>query len=124
MYELTIDGTVYQFKFGMGFAREIDKKRKTVVNGVEQDAGLQFAVAAIIDQDPVELVNILNLANKGMNPRVTEKLLDAHLDDENTDIEQVFEDVLDFFRKSNSTKKKTAMIEELVEKEKAKAAAQ
>lgn len=122
MFELTIGGTVYQFKFGLGFAREIDKKKKRNVNGVEQDAGLQFAVASVIDQDPVALVDILNLANKGMNPRVTDKLLDAYLEDEETDIDQIFEDVLDFLRKANATKKATAAVEQMVEQEMAKAA--
>lgn len=123
MFELTINNTVYQFRFGLGFVREIDgTKQQKAENGVVQNVGLQYAVASIIDEDPVALVDILDIANKNEKPRVTKKLLDEYIEDENTDIAQLFKDILDFFANANATKKKTAQLLELVEKEKAKAA--
>lgn len=121
MFELTIDNKVYQFKFGLGFVREINKKvTKTDANNAKQEIGLQYAVAGLIDEDPLALVDILDLANKTEKPRVTRALLDAYIEDEHTDITALFADVLDFFEKSNATKKTVAAIKAMVEAEKAK----
>lgn len=122
MFELTINGNVYRFNFGIGFVRAINKNRTRTVEGQTQEVGLQFAVASLIDEDPIELINILDLANKGESPRVTRALLDAYIDDENTDLEALFKDVLDFFERRNATKKTTAAVKAMVEAEKAKAA--
>lgn len=122
MFELTINDVVYSFNFGIGFVREIDKKKQIKgEDGAFHDAGLQFAVASLIDNDPIELVNILDLGNKGQNPRVSRKDLDAYIDDESTDIDALFTDLLDFFGNANATKKKTEAVLKLVADEKAKA---
>ena len=122
MFELTIKDTVYQFRFGMGFVREIDKTRtQKADNGVTQNVGLQYAVAALIDEDPVEVVNILEIANKTEKDRVSRALLDEYIEDENTDFEGMCKEILDFFEKGNCTKKKTAAVMALVEAERAKA---
>lgn len=123
MFELTIKDVVYQFKFGIGFVREINKKVSTKdANGAEQGLGLQYAIANLIDGDVVGLVDILDLANKTEKPRVTRGALEDYLDDEETDIDQIFKDVLDFFASANATKKMTAAVMEMVETEKAKLA--
>lgn len=125
MFELTIDGVVYQFKFGLGFAREISKTRKVKgENGEAQDMGLQFAVASLIDEDPVALVDILDLANKTENPRVTRAMLDRYIEDENTNITQIFAELLDFFERNNSTKKATENMKKFVEEQRKKAEAE
>lgn len=126
MFELTIGGNVYQFKFGMGFMREINKKVKQSVDGlqdVKKNIGLQFSMASILDGDVEELVEALNIANKGMTPRVTIQLLDEYIDNECEDIDKLFEEVIDFLKRNNATKK---VVNELVvaieeEKEKMKA---
>ena len=41
MFELTIDGEVYEFKFGVGFVREINK------NTVIQTQGLPGAIQEV-----------------------------------------------------------------------------
>lgn len=119
MFELTIKDEVYQFRFGMAFVRDIDKKAQRKENGVTKDVGFQFAVASILDKDPLGLVDILDIANKTEKPRVTKKLLDEYLEDENTDIDAIFDEVLDFFEKGNSTKATTAAVKELVAEAKA-----
>lgn len=122
MFELTIKDTVYQFRFGMGFVRDIDKTRtQKAENGTIQNMGLQYAVAALIDEDPIEVVNILDIANKTEKPRASKAMLDEYIEDENTDFEGMCKEILDFFSKGNCTKKKTAAVIELVEKERAKA---
>lgn len=126
MFELTIKETVYPFNFGMGFMREINKTLTQPVDGVpgaKQNIGLKYKVASILDGDIEALVDTLEAANKGLEPRVTRNLLDAYIDDENTNIEGLFEDVIDFLKSANATKKVTVNLLEAIEKEKAKAAA-
>lgn len=124
MFELTIKDTVYGFRFGLGFVREIEKSRKEKdENGNLQDVGLAYAVASLIDENPVEVVKILDIANKTEKPRVTRELLDSYIEDESTDLEALCAEILDFFKRANSTKKKTLAVIELIEKEQAKRAA-
>lgn len=107
MYEITINEQVYSFNFGMGFLREMNKLVKTSAEGskVEQNIGFRFYLADMIDGNPEALVTMLNVANKGQSPRVTQQLLDAYIDDPDTDIEKLYEELLDFFVKANSTKR-------------------
>ena len=123
MFELTINDQVYQFCFGMGFLRDINKTVSVPVDGaagVSKNIGLRFAIANIIDGNIETLTDILDIANKGQSPRVTKKLLDAYIDDESTDIDALFEDVVGFLKNTNATKKATRGILEAVEKEKQK----
>ena len=123
MFELTIKDQVYQLNFGMGFLREINKKVVTHVEGnsnITQNIGLQFNVARILDGDLEALVDVIDLANKGQNPRVTRNILDAHIEDEDTDIDGLFEEVKGFLSRANATKKNTLEVMERTEKERAK----
>ena len=125
MFELIIGGNTYQFKFGMGFMREVNKKVSQAVDGAPKDykknVGLNFAIAGILDGDVEELVEVLMAANKGMTPRVTPQLLDSYIDEECEDIDKLFEDVLDFLGKANATKKVVKNLQKMIEEEKAKA---
>lgn len=124
MFELTINGVVYQFKFGMGFMREVNKRIGAPVDGlpdVKKNIGLQYYVAGVIDGDVEALVDVLDTANKGQSPRVTKALLDDYIDNECEDIDKLFESVVDFLKKANATKKTVATLLEAVEAEKAKA---
>ena len=117
MMELTINGTVYEFNFGMGFLREINKRVQTPVDGlkgVDKNIGLQFTVASIIDGDVEALVDALDIANKGMNPRLTRQALDAYIDDADTDIDGLFSMVIDFLLRANATKKTVASLQEAI----------
>ena len=123
MLELTIKGEVYQFNFGMGFLREINKKISAPVDGlkdVNKNIGLQYTVASVIDGDPEALVDVLEVANKGFSPRVSRNLLDSYIDDAKTDIDDLFKTVIDFLKNANATKKAVETILEAVEKQKAK----
>lgn len=124
MFELTINGSVYSFNFGMGFMREINRLVGKPVDGVpdkKQNIGLRFYVLGLLDYDVEFLVDVLMAANKGMNPRVTTALLDSYIDSPDTDIEALFAEVLDFLSNANATKKAVAAVIEAVEAEKAKA---
>ena len=116
MMELTINGQVYQFKFGMGFLREANKTvTETNGNGVKKNSGASYMIAGIFDGNVEDLVNTLDLANKGLEPRVTKALLDNFIDDPKTDIDQLFEDTLDFLKKANATRKTVMAIEKRIE---------
>lgn len=124
MFELTINNEVFQFHFGMGFMREINKTVTSPVEGVknlEKNIGLRYKIASLIDGDVEALVDVLFAANMNQKPRVTRALLDAHIDDEETDIDALFDEVLDFLSKANATKKTVESLMEAIEKEKAKA---
>ena len=123
MFEITINEVVYQFNFGMGFMREINKKVTTPIDGlkdVKKNIGLQYLVASIIDGDLEALVEVLDCANKGQNPRVTRQLLDAYIDDESTDIDALFDQVLDFLKKTNATAKTVGDLLRVIEVAKGK----
>ena len=123
MLELTINGQVYEFNFGMGFMREVNKKLQKPIDGIKdakENIGLQYMVAGIISKDVEMLVDVLDAANRGNTPRVTKMLLDEYIDNEDTDIEALFETVLDFLKNTNATKSVTLSLLEAVEKEKAK----
>lgn len=128
MFELNINETVYQFNFGMGFLREIDptvtKPLDDGIKGKVQNLGLRYAVGGIIDSDLDVLSSVLLLANKGCTPRLTQKELDAHIENEDTDIDELFAAVLGFLKTANISKKITLNMLEAVEEQKAKAANQ
>lgn len=102
--ELVINGTTYEFNFGMGFIREIDPKHQQRANGISQNIGLVVEMAKIIEGDIVALFEALRIANKGFKPRLEPSEFDKWIEDENTDIEGVFESVLGFFENSNCCK--------------------
>ena len=108
MFELTIKGNTYQFNFGMGFLREINKKMKAPVDGVpnaEKSVGCRMLIIDVFDGEPEALVEILEAANKGQDPRVSRDTLDAYIDDPDTDIDELFEKVTGFLEQSNATRK-------------------
>lgn len=119
MMELTINDKVYQFKFGMGFMREIDgrvKRTNPEAPEVKVNIGLQMAIAGLVDKDPVTLVDVLDIANKGHTPRVKRSELDDYIDDDDTDIDGIFDEVMDELKKRNATKANTAAVLEELDK--------
>lgn len=122
MLEFTINDKVYHFRFGLGFVREINKSKYKAIEGIEnakQEVGLQFAVAGIMDKDPVILADVLYAANKTEQPRLKNvNELDTFI--EECDIDEVFEQVLDCLKSANATKKTTTAVMELVAAETAK----
>lgn len=120
MLELTIDGQVYEFQFGMGFMREVNKKYQKQIDGIKdakENVGLQMMIAGVIGGDTEFLVEVLNAANKGKTPRVTTALLDSYIDNECEDIDGLFERVIDFLKKTNATKNITIKLMKAIEEQ-------
>lgn len=123
MYELEMNGQVVELNFGMGFLREINKTVSAQVDGlkgVSQNIGLKYKVSQLLDSDVEALSDVIEIANKGCEPRVTKGVIDAFIESDNTDINEVFEKVLGFLKTANATKKVVLEIEANVEKEKKK----
>ena len=121
MMELTINGQVYQFNFGMGFLREANKTVSEKINNAtdkKKDVGATYMIAGIMDGDPEDLVNALDLVNKGQNPRVTKALLDSYIENPDTDIDQLFEDTMDFLERANATKNIVERLKKRIEEAK------
>lgn len=121
MMELTIDGHVYQFNFGMGFLREANKRVSMPVegmNGMKKDVGARYLIAQVLDGEVDSLVDLLDIANKGQNPRVTKALLDSYIDDPETNIDELFEETKDFLSKANATRKMMEKMQEAIDEAK------
>lgn len=74
MFELEMNGQVYQFNFGMGFLREINKTTTVPVKdipGKVTNMGMQYAFAELLDGNVETLCNVLYIANKSQSPRLT-----------------------------------------------------
>ena len=121
MMELTINGQVYQFNFGMGFLREMNQRVMVPVDKIkdmQKGIGLRYMIGSVMDGDLEALVDLLFAANKGESPRVTTMLLDNYIDNPETDVDQLFEDTLGFLRTANATRKTVEEIEKAVAAEK------
>ena len=105
----------------MGFLREANKTVSEKINNAtdkKKDVGATYMIAGIMDGDPEDLVNALDLANRGQNPRVTRALLDSYIENPDTDIDQLFEDTLDFLERANATKKIVERLKKRIEEAK------
>ncbi len=111
--ELTINGVVYEFKASFKFLREADERAK----GDKSDGknvGLKMLLGGLVDGSAQDLLDTLDLLNAGQDPRVTRADLEAYLEDENTDADALFDEVLDFLSRSNLTKRETTAFMTLV----------
>lgn len=113
MFELEMNGQVYQFNFGMGFLREINKTTTVPVKdipGKVTNMGMQYAFAELLDGNVETLCDVLYIANKSQSPRLTKTAIDTYIDDEGTDIDTLFDQVIDFLKNTNATKKETQTV--------------
>lgn len=119
MMELTIEGQVYQFNAGMGFVRKVEKLVQVPMQGIPgrmQDTGLSYMVGSLVDGNSDALVDILFYMNEGQELRITKNKLDEYLEDPETDIDELYEKVIDFLSNANCTKKKVQAFMEEVQK--------
>ena len=108
--ELTINGNVYQFSFNIGFLRNINKTITVDVDGmdgVKRNVGLRYSVGLLLDGDLETLVDVLELANKGQSTRLTKKAIEDYIDNADTDVDEVFDSVIEGLKQANATKKAT-----------------
>ena len=114
---IEINGTQYPLKFGIGFLKTINRQKQTQVanmDGVKKNIGLLYSAASIMDGDVEELINVILLGNQTEQPRLERKTLEAFIDDPETDIDKLFESVLDFLSKANACKRVMRELKEQV----------
>ena len=117
--ELAINGNVYQFSFNIGFLRNINKTITVDVDGmdgVKRNVGLRYSVGLLLDGDLETLVDVLELANKGQSTRLTKKAIEDYIDNADTDVDEVFDSVIEGLKQANATKKATLATIEAIEK--------
>ena len=103
--QLEINGTTYEFRFGIGFMKEIQSRYKEMASiSVAIPSGFKYVVASMLDGHIEDLFDILYTANKTEKPRITEKALMEYLEDESTDIESLIKEVKVFLLKANASK--------------------
>lgn len=107
--EIKINGKEYELNFGVKFVRLLDKKMPIMMNmkGMgEQSFGMALTrvVPALKTYDTAILSDVIYTALWGAKPRPSQDDIDAVIDDDKTDIEKLFNDVIDAMSKSNSVK--------------------
>lgn len=103
--QLEINGTTFEFRFGIGFMKEIQSRYKEMASiSVAIPNGFKYVVASMLDGHIEDLFDILYTANKTEKPRITEKALMEYLEDESTDIESLIQEVKSFLLRANASK--------------------
>lgn len=118
MNYLEINGTQYPINFGIGFLKTINRQKQTQVanmDGVKKNIGLLYSVASIMDGDVEELINVILLGNQTEQPRLERKTLEAYIDDPETDIDGLFDTVMDFLSSANACKRVIRELKEQVD---------
>lgn len=119
-FEIEMNGTPYAFNFGMGFLKAINSRatEKVPNSNYSVNVGAKYLMAQVMSDDVEALCDVLMTANKGETPRLTQKELETYIEDETTDIEALFAQVVDFFGKANATKMIYKELQSLTEMEK------
>lgn len=121
--ELIINDKQYNFRFGVGFLKDIQGRYKETSGNltVQIPAGFKYQLAGMLDGDITALADILLTANKTETKRVTPSELYGYLDDENTDIDALVSEVVDFLSKANACRSLTNQVLKGIEKAKEEA---
>lgn len=120
MYDIEINGTSYPVKFGMNFIREMNQRVTVSMDawgGKEENVGLNYYIAKLMDGDLEALQQILFVANKTETPKLNISMLNNWFEDENTDIDAIFKQVTDFLSEANCTKRAYKAIKIAVEEQ-------
>ena len=120
MNYLEINGTQYPINFGIGFLKTINRQKQTQVanmDGVKKNIGLLYSAASIMDGDVEELINVILLGNQTEQPRLERKTLETYIDDPETDIDGLFDTVIDFLSNANACKRVIRELKEQVNKQ-------
>lgn len=107
MYYIEINGTEYPLRFGMGFVNNINKREAVPVEGmpgITQEVGLQWTMAKIWDGDLEALADVIFEANRTEEPRLTRDEIYKHFENDDTDVDKLFETIVGFLQTANCTR--------------------
>lgn len=116
--ELVINDKTYSFNFGMRFLRDINKKIETPIefgSAVKQQIGLKYYVSLLLDDDVVALSTVLITANAGQKPNLTQAVIDSYFDNPETNLDELFDSVMEGLETANATKKIVLQLKKAVE---------
>ena len=106
----------------MRFLKDINKKIETPIDfgsSIKQQIGLQYYVSLLLDEDVEALSMVLLTANAGQKLNITPTIIENYFDDPETDLDDLFERVMEGLETANATKKTVAKVKENLEKAKA-----
>lgn len=112
--QLEIKGKIYDFRFTLGFLRGINKTASQPlligVKGSDVALGLNVYLTRIASGDIDALADMLMMANAQTDgEKLQREDLEAWIDSEECDIDEVIKQVYDALESSNATKKTTRM---------------
>lgn len=102
--KLKVGSKNYDLNFGIGFVRELDLRYGLGANGTSFGMGLTKALYGLRVYDPASLSDVLYTATHADAVRPDPKAVDRMLEDDNTDIEKLFDDVATELSKANAVK--------------------
>lgn len=113
--ELTFNEKDYQFVFGYGFLKELNKRNKITAQGITINAGIEAVATNLSTGDIETLVEVLRIANTTETPRISEKTLAEYIEENGAD--ELFDEVFDELKKSAFTSKKVTKILDRVDQQ-------
>lgn len=106
--QISINGKDFNLNFGVRFVRELDQVAgmKVNVRGIEQSfgMGLNLSVPSLRQYDPAVLSDVIYCAAWDNKKRPSQKDIDDYLDNPDTDIMKLFDDVMKEMESANAVK--------------------
>lgn len=114
MKQIEIKGKTYDLHYGIDFIREMDKRYEISGNGVKFGMGIQSAVLYLKDYNPVIIADIILSATHTLKSIPSLKDIEAWIEEQADNIEQVFDDFFSALETAPLTKLKVKkVLEEL-----------
>ena len=112
--QLEINGKIYDIRFTLGFLREVNRSASQPlllgVKGSDVALGLKVYLTRVASGDIDALADLLMKANaQADGEKLPRKELEAWIDSEDCNIDEVITQVYDALESSNATKKTTRM---------------
>lgn len=106
--QIKIKNNEYNLNFGVRFVRELDKVAGVTLNqnGVKQSFGMGVTrnIIPLRQYDPATLATVLKCATWDNVKRPNQKEIDDFIDNPETDLEKLFDDVLAEMDQANAIK--------------------
>ena len=104
---VTIDGTDYEIRFGIGFVRNLDKKYERTEHGTTFGLGLESTIPFLLTDNVLVLSELIYEGTCHLKKRPTQAQVDAYIDN-CEDIDALLSEVKEELKNQNATRKKYA----------------
>lgn len=109
--EITINGKQVTLNFGILFVKKLNDLYYQSEKGIKIGFGLFTVLPNLMAQNVETLAEVIYFAAWNSKNKPTQNEVYAYLEDENTDIEQLFTDVMEALKTSNATKSVAGKLE-------------